>query len=52
MANIEITEEIKDLQSNVALTLLNDLKAQDKISQEMYSLQSDNVINLQKSKYL
>lgn len=34
MATFEITDEIKDLQSNVALTLLNDLKAQNKISQD------------------
>jgi len=32
MAAVEITDEIKDLQSNVVLTLLNDLKAQGKIS--------------------
>ena len=38
MAGVEITEEIKDLQSNVVLTLLNDLKAQAKISPEMYIL--------------
>lgn len=38
MATAEITDEIKDLQSNVALTLLNDLKAQNKISHEMYLL--------------
>jgi len=36
MATAEITDEIKDLQSNVALTLLNELKAQNKISPEMY----------------
>lgn len=38
MAAAEITDEIKDLQSNVALTLLNELKAQNKISPEMYIL--------------
>jgi len=46
MANIEITEEIKDLQSNVALTLLNDLKAQDKISQEIANIFKDKFSKL------
>ncbi len=36
MATSEITEEIKDLQSNVALTLLNDLLSQNKITTEMF----------------
>jgi hypothetical protein len=36
MASNDITEEIKDLQSNVALSLLNELKTKNQITAETY----------------
>lgn len=36
MAAFEITDEIKDLQSNVVLTMLSDLKTQGKVTPELY----------------
>lgn len=36
MTSADIAEEIKDLQSNVALSLLNELKSKNVITAEMY----------------